>query len=89
MQTQLATPPGRQSHPPQPVRTLEMQPVRRVGPLDRAAMHLGIALIRWGRRPVKVNIGERLGFNPETDEALRTMEQVRDEIRAMSMAGFR
>jgi hypothetical protein len=26
-------------------------PPRRVGPVDRAALHLGIALIRWGRRP--------------------------------------
>jgi hypothetical protein len=28
------------------------QPVRRVGLADRAALHLGVALIKWGRRPV-------------------------------------
>ncbi len=26
-------------------------PVRRLSILDRAALHLGVALIRWGRRP--------------------------------------
>lgn len=30
---------------------LAVRPARRVGLLDRAAMHLGVALIRWGRRP--------------------------------------
>jgi hypothetical protein len=28
------------------------QQVRRVGLADRAALHLGVALIKWGRRPV-------------------------------------
>jgi hypothetical protein len=27
------------------------QAVRRVGIVDRAALHLGVALIKWGRRP--------------------------------------
>ncbi|TXK19576.1 hypothetical protein [Homoserinibacter sp. GY 40078] len=27
------------------------RPARRVGLIDRAALHLGMALIRWGRRP--------------------------------------
>lgn len=27
------------------------QSVRRVGLVDRAALHLGVALIKWGRRP--------------------------------------
>ncbi len=27
------------------------QAVRRVGFIDRAALHLGVALIKWGRRP--------------------------------------
>jgi hypothetical protein len=34
-----------QLHPHHPV------PARRVGLIDRAALHLGLALIRWGRRP--------------------------------------
>jgi len=28
-----------------------LRPERRVGLIDRAALHLGMALIRWGRRP--------------------------------------
>jgi len=35
------------------------QPVRRVGLLDRAALHLGVALIKWGRRPGATPARER------------------------------
>ena len=49
MNATLTTAPGRQDHPPQ--QTLS-HPVRRVGTLDRLALHLGVALIKWGRRPV-------------------------------------
>ena len=35
------------------------QPVRRVGILDRAALHLGVALIKWGRRPGATPARER------------------------------
>ena len=29
----------------------QLPAVRRVGLVDRAALHLGVALIKWGRRP--------------------------------------
>ena len=48
MNATLTTAPGRHDHPPQP--TPEYRP-RRVGTLDRLALHLGVALIKWGRRP--------------------------------------
>jgi hypothetical protein len=35
------------------------QPVRRVGLVDRAALHLGVALIKWGRRPSSAQHYER------------------------------
>ena len=35
------------------------QPERRVGLADRAALHLGVALIKWGRRPVAAPQHER------------------------------
>lgn len=35
------------------------QPVRRVGLVDRAALHLGVALIKWGRRPGTTPARER------------------------------
>jgi hypothetical protein len=34
-------------------------PVRRVGMLDRAALHVGVALIKWGRRPGATPARER------------------------------
>ena len=37
----------------------ETQPVRRVGIIDRAALHLGVALIKWGRRPGATPARER------------------------------
>lgn len=35
------------------------QPVRPVGLVDRAALHLGVALIKWGRRPAVASEFER------------------------------
>jgi hypothetical protein len=54
MNSTLTTARGRHEHPPQP--SFEHQPhrVRRVSLLDRLALHLGVALIKWGRRPVAV-----------------------------------
>jgi len=56
MNTTLTTAPGRHDHPPQP--QVE-QSTRRVGTLDRLAMHLGVALIKWGRRPRRAGWRER------------------------------
>lgn len=50
MNTTLTTT-GRPTHPPQPGGQ-HVPVTRRVGVVDRAALHLGVALIRWGRRPV-------------------------------------
>ena len=33
--------------------------VRRVGLLDRTALHLGVALIKWGRRPASSKLERR------------------------------
>jgi len=92
MNTQLVTETGRHQHPPHEVhetgasetetqstvtQTTETQFLRHVGPLDRLALHLGVALIRWGRRPIKADVSKRLAFNLETDAARREMELVR------------
>lgn len=79
MNTQLVTAPGRQSHPPQPDSALNQRPVRRVGLLDRAALHLGVALIKWGRRPNQRESREGLASWAETHEARRKLEQIRVE----------
>jgi hypothetical protein len=49
MNATLTTAAGRHDHPPEPPAELREQP-RRVGTLDRLALHLGLALIKWGRR---------------------------------------
>jgi hypothetical protein len=85
---QLATVPGLRSHPPQPLRPLKPHPVRRVGLLDRAAMHLGIALIRWGRRPIRVELRNRPMSVSHTD-ALRAIERYRDQYQGMTLTQLR
>lgn len=56
MSSTLTTVARRQDHPP--IQT-QAHPVRRVGTLDRLALHLGVALIKWGRRPQVVESRER------------------------------
>jgi hypothetical protein len=62
---------GRHGHPPQqPVRL-----ARRVSLLDRAALHLGVALIAWGRRPLKVESRERRATRVEQHIARQVRER--------------
>jgi len=89
MNTQLAPVPGRHDHPPQPVRSSEAHQLRRVGLVDRAAMHLGVALIHWGRRPVKARRRERPALAPESLQARRELDRVRDEHLALTLTQFR
>jgi hypothetical protein len=56
MNTSLAT---ERRHEAVPVNEHLPQAVRRVGLVDRAALHLGIALIKWGRRPGATPARER------------------------------
>jgi hypothetical protein len=81
MKKQLVAVRGHQDHPPQPVLTTEWSRARRVGLLDRAALHLGVALITWGRRPVKANRKERVVVSRENLEARRRSEELRDTYR--------
>lgn len=59
MNTTLSSAPARTDHPP--IQTHENQPhlVRRVSLIDRLALHLGVALIKWGRRPLVAESRER------------------------------
>ena len=68
MNTVLSTTPGRHDHPPHPpppthegrsVPARPSHPVRRMSIVDRAALHLGLALIRWGRRPLELETRQR------------------------------
>ena len=51
MNTTLSAP-SRHVHPPHDT-VVHTLPARRVGLLDRLALRLGLALITWGRRPVR------------------------------------
>ncbi|WP_055812437.1 hypothetical protein [Leifsonia sp. Root112D2] len=55
----VSTTSDRHDHPPQPVPALHTRPERRVALLDRAALHLGMALIMWGRRTRAIESRER------------------------------
>ncbi len=84
MSTTLTTRPGRQAHPPQPEYHQTQHPVRRVNLLDRAALHLGIALIKWGRRPQQTESRERRATRYEQHlarvERERSIEQLRLQL---------
>jgi hypothetical protein len=56
MNTVLSTPVDEQNHTHPPSRA-GLSAVRRVGLADRVALHLGLALITWSRRPRTVAPG--------------------------------
>jgi hypothetical protein len=89
MRTQLATSTRHHEHPPQSVSSPAAHVVRRVGPLDRAALHLGLALIKWGRRPLAVDVREQTASYAETHEARLECERVHAEYLAQSLNQFR
>jgi len=60
----VLTAPSRVQHTPPPA------PVRRVGLVDRLALRLGLALVMWGRRPVRVRT-ERFVTHEERLELAR------------------
>ena len=59
MNPTVSTAPGLHSHPPQPVESPAARDVRRVGLLDRTALHLGVALITWSRRSHRPRLDSR------------------------------
>jgi hypothetical protein len=69
MNTTLSTAPGRHDHPPHESEQYKPNLARRVGPLDRVALHLGVALIKWGRRPKPVESRERRANRVEQELA--------------------
>jgi hypothetical protein len=82
VKSQTTTLPGRHDHPPQPVQTTYSPAARRVGLLDRAALHLGIALIKWGRRPVKADTRERIALTREAQQVRLEAERARAEYES-------
>ena len=58
-------------------------PVRRVGALDRLALHVGIALIKWGRRPGSIESRERRATRVE--QQLARLERERAHERQLHL----
>ena len=77
--------PAKPPHPPQsaneaqPVRARQLHPLRRVSLVDRAALHLGLALIRWGRRPLELESREWRASHAE--QHLARLERERQALR--------
>ena len=80
MNTTLSTVRGRHDHPPQQVERGDEYLVRRVGLVDRIALHLGVALIAWGRRPSAIASRERRATRVE--QQLARLERERHYERS-------
>lgn len=65
----------RHDHPPDP----HADRLRPLSPLDRAALHLGIALIRWGRRSSPRPEAERRATRLERAIALQERNRLAHE----------
>jgi len=83
MHTELSTLPGRHDHPPQTVPPVQPHPVRRVGLLDRTALHLGVALIKWGRRPVRTIDRDQAALAHQAHLAREECERLRNQHEAL------
>lgn len=71
-------------HPPQQVVSTHRTVVRRVGLIDRLALHLGVALITWGRRPLTIEPHERRANRLEQHLARRERERSAERMHYLS-----
>jgi len=81
--TTLSTVRGRTDHPPIPLHDTQPHEVRRVTLLDTVALHLGIALIKWGRRPLIQATRERRANRIE--QQLARIERERQYERSLRL----
>jgi hypothetical protein len=83
MNTTLSTETGR-GHPPQQSQSHQPYEAHRVSYVDRIALHLGVALITWGRRPQPVESRERRAIRVERQ--LARLERERAIERSLRLA---
>lgn len=84
MTNTLATHTGRSTqHERQPT---EPVVVRRVGLLDRTALHLGVALVTWSRRPLELETRERRANRAEQHLARLARERENERLRLLCAA---
>lgn len=74
----------RHEHPPQTAHEVH-SPVRRVGTIDRLALHLGVALIKWGRRPLPLESRERRASRVEQHLAALARERAAERTLRLSV----
>lgn len=84
MNTTTSTVPRRHDHPPSQSSAYQPTVPRRVGPLDRLALQVGIALIKWGRRPGPSESRERRANSYE--QRIARLERERAAERALLLA---
>jgi len=84
MNTTLSTTPGRHDHPPHQSVAPQAYVARRVGLLDQLALHVGIALIKWGRRRYTIESRERRATRVE--QQLARIERERAIERSLRLS---
>lgn len=77
MNTVLSTPVDEQRHHHPPSGQAPAR-LRRVGLVDRVALHLGLALITWSRRPARAAVPDR-EYNPYERRERAAARRQRDE----------
>lgn len=70
--------------PPQQMERTKPIVVRRVGLVDRVALHVGVALIAWGRRPLVVETRERRASHVERHVAALTRERAAERMQRLT-----
>jgi hypothetical protein len=76
MSTTLTTERRHESQREQELELHQHQPLRRLTPADRLALHLGVALIRWSRRP-SAHLARHERRATRLEQALLHREQLR------------
>jgi len=85
MTNTLTTRPGRTAqHEHQPTELVVI--VRRVNLLDRTALHLGVALVKWSRRPLELETRERRANLAEQHLARLARERENERLRLLCAA---
>ncbi|WP_168627896.1 MULTISPECIES: hypothetical protein [unclassified Cryobacterium] len=83
MNSTMTTIRSRHENPPEQARVHDLRPVRRVSTLDRLALHVGLALITYGRRTLHQESRERRANRVEL--RLAHLERERDSERMLRL----
>lgn len=84
MNTTMTAERSRHEHPSPAAEQRERHEARRVGLVDRVALHVGVALVKWGRRPLAVESRERRANRVEQRLALLERELAAERMRLLN-----